>query len=88
MAKLGIGSALAHVCAQLAESVAGQISWQTCLRGCGTSQQRLSSRQEATITNKPLILRVNVCGHSFHHVSGALQGRIPHVGVWISFFFS
>lgn len=33
MAKLAIGSALAQVCAQLAESVAGQISWQTVCGG-------------------------------------------------------
>lgn len=31
--------------AQLAESVAGQISWQSVLRGCGSSQQRARGRQ-------------------------------------------
>lgn len=31
--------------AQLAESVAGQISWQSVWRGCGTSQQRALGRQ-------------------------------------------
>lgn len=44
------------VVAQLAESVAGQISWRTVQRGCGTSQQRALGRQataQAFLTTPP-----------------------------------
>lgn len=34
--------------ARLAESVAGQISWQYSARGCGTSQQRALEAPTAT----------------------------------------